>query len=63
MLSLVRSSARRGRDGVGFLRDRRRINVAVTRAMRQCAVVCDSETVGRDGFLKGLVGWMEGRLC
>ena len=37
----------------------RRMNVAVTRARRHCAVVCDSETVGKDPFLARLVAYME----
>eukprot|EP00986_Skeletonema_menzelii_P003391 scaffold1040_cov149-Skeletonema_menzelii.AAC.4 len=59
VLSLVRSSDRGGRDGIGFLRDARRLNVAVTRAKRHCAVICDVETVSQDKFIKGLVDWME----
>ena len=59
VLSLVRSSDRGGRDGIGFLRDARRLNVAVTRAKRHCAVVCDVETVSQDDFIKGMVEWME----
>mmetsp|Transcript_20041 Transcript_20041/g.40182 ORF Transcript_20041/g.40182 Transcript_20041/m.40182 type:complete len:1074 (-) Transcript_20041:590-3811(-) len=59
VLSLVRSSDRGGRDGIGFLRDARRLNVAVTRAKRHCAVICDVETVSQDTFIKGLVDWME----
>ncbi|KAL7436987.1 hypothetical protein ACHAXM_005409 [Skeletonema potamos] len=59
VLSLVRSSDRGGRDGIGFLRDARRLNVAVTRAKRHCAVICDVETVSQDIFIKGLVHWME----
>lgn len=59
VLSLVRSSERNGADGIGFLRDKRRLNVAVTRAKRQCAVICDSDTVSQNKFLKGLVNWME----
>ena len=43
---------------VGFLADKRRINVAVTRARRHLAVVCDSETVSKDEFLKSLVDYM-----
>jgi len=49
IVSLVRSSER---GQVGFLADKRRINVAVTRARRHLAVVCDSETCGRDEFLR-----------
>lgn len=44
---------------VGFLSDRRRMNVAVTRARRQCCIVCDTETVSSDGFLKRLVEYFE----
>ena len=60
-MSLVRSSERNGANGVGFLRDRRRLNVAVTRARRQCAVICDSDTVSQNQFLKGLVTWIESK--
>jgi len=61
VLSLVRSNDDWGKNdsGVGFLKDRRRINVAVTRAKRHVAVICDSETVSRDDFLKSLVEWIE----
>eukprot|EP00198_Chlamydomonas_reinhardtii_P001007 XP_001690342.1 predicted protein [Chlamydomonas reinhardtii] len=52
LVSMVRSN---DGGGVGFLSDRRRMNVAVTRARRHCAVFCDSETVSQDGFLKRLV--------
>jgi ATP-dependent RNA/DNA helicase IGHMBP2 len=58
VLSLVRSSDRAGCAGIGFLRDDRRLNVAVTRAKRHCAVVCDSETVTQSKFINGLVDWM-----
>ncbi len=61
VLSLVRSSDRNGADGVGFLRDKRRLNVAITRAKRQCAVICDTDTVSQNEFLKGLVDWIEER--
>jgi ATP-dependent RNA/DNA helicase IGHMBP2 len=59
VLSLVRSSARGGVDGIGFLGDNRRLNVAVTRAKRHCCVVCDSETVSKSPFIRGLVDWIE----
>jgi len=59
VLSLVRSSDRGGQNGIGFLRDERRLNVAVTRAKRHCAVICDCETVSKNKFIKGLVDWME----
>lgn len=52
IISMVRSNDSKG---VGFLADRRRMNVAVTRARRHCAIVCDSETVAADAFLGRLV--------
>lgn len=41
------------------------MNVAVTRARRHCALVCDSETVGRDAFLQRLLAHFEahGEYC
>eukprot|EP00977_Amphora_coffeiformis_P006232 scaffold1341_cov178-Amphora_coffeaeformis.AAC.9 len=59
VLSLVRSSARGGMDGIGFLKDDRRLNVAVTRAQRHCCVVADSETVLQSPFVKVLLEWIE----
>ena len=44
---------------VGFLADSRRMNVAVTRARRHCALVCDSDTVSADPFLQRLVAYFE----
>ena len=40
---------------MGFLADKRRINVAVTRARRHLCLVCDSETLSSEPFLEGLV--------
>ncbi|GIL72076.1 hypothetical protein Vretimale_514 [Volvox reticuliferus] len=54
IISMVRSNES---GEVGFLSDRRRMNVAVTRARRHCAIVCDSDTVSRDPFLKRLVNY------
>ena len=48
ILSLVRSNRSRQ---LGFLVEKRRLNVAVTRARRQLVVVCDSDTVSQDPFL------------
>ncbi|XP_043923237.1 DNA-binding protein SMUBP-2 [Protopterus annectens] len=55
VLSLVRSN-RKGE--VGFLSEDRRINVAVTRARRHLAVICDSRTVGNHPFLKSLMDYI-----
>jgi ATP-dependent RNA/DNA helicase IGHMBP2 len=58
VLSLVRSSDRGGKNGIGFLRDDRRQNVAVTRAKRHLAVICDSETVAQSKFISTLISWI-----
>ena len=39
----------------GFLSERRRINVAITRARRHLALIGDSETVCNEPFIKGLI--------
>jgi hypothetical protein len=52
VLSFVRSN---GTKEVGFLGDKRRINVAVTRARRHLAVVCDVDTCSSDPFIRGLI--------
>lgn len=60
VLSLVRSSPpQKGLSSIGFLRDDRRLNVAVTRAKRHCCVVADSETVSTSPFVKNLIEWIE----
>jgi ATP-dependent RNA/DNA helicase IGHMBP2 len=69
VLSLVRSSdpsaSRGGRGGggsgggIGFLKDDRRQNVAVTRAKRHLAVICDSDTVSQSKFIQSLLQWIE----
>uniref|UniRef100_A0A0E0D3B9 DNA helicase n=1 Tax=Oryza meridionalis TaxID=40149 RepID=A0A0E0D3B9_9ORYZ len=56
IVSMVRSNSKKE---VGFLSDHRRMNVAVTRARRQCCLVCDVETVSNDKFLKRLVEYFE----
>ena len=56
VISMVRSNAARQ---VGFLADCRRMNVAVTRARRHCALVGDSETVGGDAFLGRMLRYFE----
>ncbi|KVH97482.1 hypothetical protein Ccrd_000437, partial [Cynara cardunculus var. scolymus] len=56
IISMVRSNSKKQ---VGFLSDRRRMNVAVTRARRQCCIICDTETVSSDKFLKRLIEYFE----
>ncbi|KAG8195271.1 hypothetical protein JTE90_028422 [Oedothorax gibbosus] len=56
VLSLVRSN---DSGEVGFLAEDRRINVAITRAKRHLAVICDSKTVSYHGFLKSFVNYCE----
>jgi hypothetical protein len=55
VLSLVRSNSK---GEIGFLADRRRMNVAITRARRHVAVICDSECVSRDPFLGRLMKYI-----
>ncbi|KLO18880.1 P-loop containing nucleoside triphosphate hydrolase protein [Schizopora paradoxa] len=57
IISLVRSNEKRE---VGFLKDKRRLNVAMTRARRQLCVIGDSSTVqtGSD-YLKKWMKWLE----
>lgn len=52
IISMVRSNAL---GAVGFLGDSRRINVAITRARKHVAVVCDSSTVCHNTFLARLL--------
>ncbi|GFS16911.1 DNA-binding protein SMUBP-2 [Elysia marginata] len=58
VISMVRSNAT---GEVGFLSEKRRINVAVTRARRHLAVICDSDTVCNDPFIASLINYMTDR--
>lgn len=57
VLSLVRSNER---GEIGFLRDLRRLNVALTRARRLLVVVGDSATVGRHPAYSRLLDYADG---
>ncbi|RPD66138.1 P-loop containing nucleoside triphosphate hydrolase protein [Lentinus tigrinus ALCF2SS1-7] len=57
IISLVRSNDKRE---VGFLKDKRRLNVAMTRARRHLCVIGDSSTVQHGSpFLKKWMAWLE----
>ncbi|KAI6015013.1 AAA domain-containing protein [Pisolithus orientalis] len=57
IISLVRSNEKRE---VGFLKEKRRLNVAMTRAKRHLCVVGDSSTVQHGGgYLKKWLAWLE----
>ena len=53
---MVRSNAK---GDIGFLSNERRMNVAVTRAKRLCALVGDSATVSKNQFLKTMVEYFK----
>lgn len=56
ILSLVRSND----DGdIGFLKDYRRMNVAITRAKEQLFVIGDSATIGADVFYNAFLTYIE----
>ncbi|KAF7293044.1 AAA domain-containing protein [Mycena indigotica] len=58
VISLVRSNDTRE---VGFLKEKRRLNVAMTRAKRHLCIVGDSSTVSYGGkYLKKWLGWLDG---
>jgi len=55
-ISLVRSNERRD---IGFLRDIRRMNVAITRARKRLVVIGDSATLAGFGFYDSLLDYMQ----
>jgi ATP-dependent RNA/DNA helicase IGHMBP2 len=61
VFSFVRSNPRRR---VGFLSERRRLNVAITRARRHIALFGDSETLRSNAFMSSLCSYFEANgLC
>ncbi|KAG9082568.1 hypothetical protein FRC06_004931 [Ceratobasidium sp. 370] len=57
ILSLVRSNDKRE---VGFLKEKRRLNVAMTRPRRHLCVIGDSSTVEKGGaYLKKWMSWLD----
>ncbi len=60
MLSLVRSND----DGdIGFLKDYRRMNVAITRAKENLIIIGDSATLGNDNFYDRFLQYVEKNGC
>ena len=60
IISLVRSN---GTGEIGFLKDYRRTNVALTRARRKLIVIGDSATLGGDEFYGALFQYFESIDC
>jgi superfamily I DNA and/or RNA helicase len=56
IVSLVRSN---DSGEIGFLRDYRRTNVAMTRAKEKLYLVGDSATIGRDPFYQAMITYVE----
>lgn len=56
ILSLVRSN---DDHVIGFLKDYRRMNVAITRAKEQLFVIGDSATIGGDAFYQSFLAYIE----
>lgn len=55
-ISLVRSN---GKGEIGFLKDYRRMNVAMTRARKKLVVFGDSATIGMDKFYGGFLDYCD----
>ncbi len=56
IVSLVRSN---DSGEIGFLKDYRRMNVAITRAKEQLFVIGDSSTIGNDPFYNEFIAYIE----
>ena len=55
-ISLVRSNSK---SQIGFLKDTRRMNVAMTRARKLLVIIGDSGTIGRDKFYEKFLNYEE----
>ncbi|KAJ2513867.1 hypothetical protein H4217_006082 [Coemansia sp. RSA 1939] len=61
ILSFVRSNTK---QLIGFLKDYRRINVAITRARRHMCIIANKQTVGGNNkFLKSVFEYMDKHAC
>jgi len=58
---IILSCVRAGADGVGFLRDARRLNVAVTRAKYACVVIGHDRTLRADPRWRSLLDYAQAR--
>jgi ATP-dependent RNA/DNA helicase IGHMBP2 len=58
IISMVRSNESRN---IGFLSERRRLNVALTRAKRHVALVCDTNTLSSDEFIHKVIKYFRGK--
>ena len=56
VLSLVRSN---DSGEIGFLKDLRRLNVAITRGRKQVVIIGDSATLGHHRFYQALLPYVE----
>ena len=56
IISLVRSNSE---GEIGFLKDYRRMNVAMTRAKNKLFIIGDSATLGSDSFYAQLLDYVE----
>ncbi|MCU0417266.1 MAG: AAA domain-containing protein [Cytophagaceae bacterium] len=56
IISLVRSN---DKQDIGFLKDLRRMNVAITRARKKLVIIGDSGTIGIHPFYEGLIQFID----